>query len=101
LSQCARRDGKETLFIIEAKSGRNTKSLAKYKLLYPYLAIIDHAPKYMDIVLVYIRAIKGDDGVHFYIAECVINDDDKECPSMNSLEVNKSTYYVLSGLSIK
>ena len=96
----ARRDGKETLFIIEAKYDTNLDSLAKYKLLYPYLAIKSTVPKYLEIVLVYIRAIKKNDGVHFYIAECVINDDDKECPSMNSLEVNKPSYYLLGGLSI-
>ena len=41
----ARRDEKETLFIIEAKCGGSNNSLAKYKLLYPYLAIIDYVPK--------------------------------------------------------
>lgn len=42
------RDGKECLFVIEAKSSRGFDSLAKHKLLYPVLALQDSVPSYME-----------------------------------------------------
>ena len=66
----AKRDGKECLFVVEAKHGRKFESLAKHKLLYPVLSLIHKIPSSMPIVPVYLRSIKKDDGIEFYIAEC-------------------------------
>jgi hypothetical protein len=66
----ARRGGKEILFLVEAKSGQDSESLAKHKLVYPLLALRDHVPAYLPIVPVYMRAWRADDGLHFCITEC-------------------------------
>ena len=75
-----KRDGKEHLFIIEAKHGSAFDSLAKHKLLYPLLSLLPKIPKTMPVVPIYLRTIKHDDqsGINFYIAECpaIINDHD-------------------------
>lgn len=68
-----RRQGKEVLFVIEAKTSRKFDSLAKYKLVYPILALSEKVREYnIDIIPVYLRAIKQDDRreINFYIAEC-------------------------------
>ena len=66
----AKRDGKEHLFVIEAKHGDKFDSLAKHKLLYPSLSLLQKLPSSMPIVPVYLRSIKTEKGIDFYIAEC-------------------------------
>lgn len=68
----AKREGKETLFVVEAKAGDEFDSLAKHKLLYPVLALRNGIPDYMPLVPVYIRAIRRQDAFHFYVAECAL-----------------------------
>ncbi len=66
----AKRRGEEKLFVIEAKAGDDFDSLAKHKLLYPVLALRGGVPEYMPLVPVYIRVLRRQDGLHFYLAEC-------------------------------
>lgn len=66
----AKRDDKECLFVVEAKNGRKFESLAKHKLLYPVLSLLPKIPASMPIIPVYLRSIKKDDGIEFFIAEC-------------------------------
>ncbi len=75
----AKRDGKEHLFIIEAKHGDKLDSLAKHKLLYPSLSLLQKLPSSMPIVPVYLRSIKTEKGIDFYIAECpcIVNQQDE------------------------
>jgi hypothetical protein len=40
------------------------------KLLYPLLAMRRKVPRYIPIVPVYLRAVRGADGLRFYVAEC-------------------------------
>lgn len=69
------RDGKECLFVLEAKSGKKGfDSLAKYKLLYPVLALKQKVPDYMDIVPVYMRTVRANGAIEFSIAECTYHD---------------------------
>jgi hypothetical protein len=98
----AQRDGFETVFLLEAKTqarkGEEFDSLAKHKLMYPVLALRDHLPSYMKIVPVYLRGIRKQDGVHFYLAECGEISCSEQVPSISSLEVQKAQHLVLPRL---
>ncbi|WP_252371579.1 DUF6997 domain-containing protein [Pseudoalteromonas phenolica] len=52
-----KRNGKENLFVIEAKHSEKFDSLAKHKLLYPCLSLLEKLPASMPIVPVYLRSI--------------------------------------------
>lgn len=75
----AKRKVKEHLFVIEAKHGDKFDSLAKHKLLYPSLSLLQKLPSSMPIVPVYLRSIKTPNGIDFYIAECpcIVNQQDE------------------------
>ncbi|MGO2012725.1 DUF6997 domain-containing protein [Pseudoalteromonas sp.] len=75
----AKRNGKEHLFVIEAKHSDKFDSLAKHKLLYPSLSLLEKLPSSMPIVPVYLRSIKTAKGIDFYIAECpcIVNQQDE------------------------
>ena len=66
----ARKNGKDSLFIVEAKSG-NMDSLAKTKLLYPYLSLRPNVPKNMPIYLVYLRASMQGDEIVYRVAQSI------------------------------
>lgn len=68
----AKRQGKETLFLVEAKSSSDISSLAKHKLVYPLLALRQHIPSYFDIVPVYLRVLHVGKSLHFLVSECAI-----------------------------
>ena len=63
----ARRNGRDCLFIVEAKHG-NPDSLAKTKLLYPYLALRPQVPEAMPIILVYLRATSTPNGITYRVS---------------------------------
>lgn len=65
----ARRNGRDCLFIVEAKHGE-PDSLAKTKLLYPFLALRPKVPEAMPIVLVYLRATSTPNSITYRISEC-------------------------------
>jgi len=75
----AKRDGKEHLFVVEAKHGDKFDSLAKHKLLYPSLSLLQKLPSSMPIVPVYLRSMKTDKGINFFVAECsrIVNQQDE------------------------
>ena len=66
----ARRHGRQTLFVIEAKVGLGTRSIAKHKLVYPVLAVAERVPSDMPIVPVYVRILGSADGLSFCVSEC-------------------------------
>jgi len=74
-----KRNGKETLFVVEAKSDISHKSLAKHKLLYPVLGIASSIPKTIEIVPVYIKVKASQRGIHYHIVECSIPDPITNC----------------------
>lgn len=75
----ARRNGRDCLFIVEAKHG-GLDSLAKTKLLYPYLALRPHVPKSMPISLIYLRATTSHNSIIYSIAECLPTQDETLSP---------------------
>ncbi|MBM3279980.1 MAG: hypothetical protein FJY95_18180 [Candidatus Handelsmanbacteria bacterium] len=89
------RNGKACLFVVEAKQGLGPPSLAKHKLVYPILAIARKVPRDMEIVPIYLRAFRGDDGIHFKIAECSFPDPRCGDSAINELQAVKTTYRVL------
>jgi hypothetical protein len=92
----AKRDGKETVFVVECKAGANHDSLAKHKLLYPVLAINTKVPPYMPIVPVYIRVITKPDGYHFYFCECNVPKKEKSLvPILSEMQPVSQKHFVL------
>lgn len=95
-----KRDGEEVLFVIEAKTSSQFKSLSKHKLIYPVLSISDKVPDSIPIVPVYLRAIKSLDKryVDFYIAECTSINRTQGEVFLNELEVVNARHLILMGL---
>jgi hypothetical protein len=76
--------GQKTLFIVEAKVGKYATSLAKHKLMYPWLAIEKGISADYRIVPLYLLIDEDSERIRFSIAECVVLDHD-EAPSVNNL----------------
>jgi hypothetical protein len=68
-----RRGGKLKLFVLEAKVGRGSASLAKHKLAYPVMAIAQRIPLDMEIVPVYARFHKNERALDVLIVECTFS----------------------------
>lgn len=95
----ARRQGKETVFIVESKAAGELNSLAKHKLVYPLLAIRESVPHHMTIVPVYLRAVQRTDGCHFYVAECKLEEPaDGGAPVLSHLHAVSVKHFVLQML---
>ena len=88
-----RRNRKDCLFVVEAKSGPDVKSVARHKLVYPVLSVAKHLPTGMSIVPVYIHVTSEADGYHFRIAECEFHD--PRTPMLSSLAPIKTSHLVL------
>ncbi len=89
----AKRRGVETVFIIESKFGARTRSLAKHKLVYPVLAIMQQSIG-LPTVPVYIRIERVPVGLLYKIAVC---DFDTTCepPCLSDLRVSNAATYCL------
>jgi hypothetical protein len=92
-----KRKGKECLFVIEAKSGKELNSLAKHKLLYPMLALQDSIPAYMEVIPVYLRTISKEGCIEFNIAECSIPRENGVFGALNQLKAKKISRFSLHG----
>jgi len=68
----ARRNGKEVLFVVEAKTSQRLGTLAKHKLAYPVFSLRTKATQYLEIVPVYVRILKVQNALHFFICEMQI-----------------------------
>ena len=92
-----KRNGKEHLFVIEAKHGEKFDSLAKHKLLYPCLSLLEKLPASMPIVPVYLRSIRTNNGIDFFFAECspFVNQQDA-LYSLNTLKPCKTQAHHLA-----
>jgi hypothetical protein len=93
-----KRNGKESLFLIEAKSSYKREafnSLAKHKLVYPLLAIYPKIPKDLPIIPIYVKVKKIEDGVSFDLAECEFPNPRKELPTIDQLKVVRCARYFL------
>lgn len=97
----AERGEKQTVFVLEAKSDRNHKSLAKHKLVYPFLALAKKVPRDMPMVPVYIKVFREDDGIHYHVLECHLPDTGNANIAINELKVKKYNHLVLPILNFK
>jgi hypothetical protein len=70
----AKRSGKQVVFAVEAKRSDAFDSLAKHKLVYPYLALRNSLPSSMQIVPVYLRAVRNGGFWNFFVCECGFED---------------------------
>lgn len=95
-----KRNGRETLFVVEAKSDTSHKSLAKHKLLYPVLGIASSVPEDIALVPVYIKVKKSHLGIHYHIVECSIPDPRIHTVAYNELEIKKYTHLILNLKSV-
>ena len=94
----ARRNGVETLFVVEAKFGKKLESLVKNKLAYPALAMASQIPTCMPIVPIYLRGVRSSDGIHVYIGECKYETDENGMFSLDSFNIEKPLHYLLLGV---
>lgn len=90
-----KRNGKETLFIIEAKSGNTHKSLAKHKLVYPILGIANNVPSDIQIVPVYIKVISNQKAIHYHIVECEFPNPRERITAYTELKIKNYKHMVL------
>lgn len=90
-----RRQGREIMFVLEAKSNPTHKSLAKHKLVYPLLALVHRVPADMPIVPVYLKVSKAHAGLRFSVAECVFPDTRKTLAGINELRTGHSTRLIV------
>lgn len=93
----AKRQGVETLFVIEAKSSDELDSLAKHKLAFPVQAMRMSVPNHMSVTPVYIRAVGRSDGIHFYIAECELSPMPGLGYCVSGLKATKARQFILLG----
>lgn len=63
------RNGRPVAVIVESKAGKSKNTLAKHKLMYPYMALRPLIPDYIPIELVYLKAWRETDGFHFRTAQ--------------------------------
>ena len=92
-----RRNEKETLFLIEAKTGRPNGSLAKHKLCYPLAALRDSVPSYLEIVPIYLKTWQEGSGRHFLVTEC--NSDLGAPSTITELNPAKVYHGIIHGLA--
>lgn len=86
---------KQTLFVLEAKSNVQDRSLAKHKLIYPILAIANRVPPDMTITPVYMKVTKSSDGLHFLVAECTYPDPRATLGGIDELKAIRQSHLVL------
>lgn len=96
-----KRKGKDTLFIIEAKSAGIHKSLAKHKLVYPLLGIAERVPENISIVPVYLKVINLKDGIHYHIAECSYPDPRQQITAVDELKISSYKHLILPAQYLK
>ncbi|MBE6063823.1 DUF6997 domain-containing protein [Clostridium cochlearium] len=97
----AERKEKQTVFVLEAKSDKSHKSLSKHKLVYPVLALAKNVPKDMEIVPVYIKIFKEEDGIHYHVVECKLPDPRKKLIAIDELKVKRYSHLVLPIFDLK
>jgi hypothetical protein len=76
-----RRRGNPHLFVLEAKSGTATRTLAKHKLVYAALALAPRVPPEMPIIPVYLRVT----GQTYHLTECHLPDPRTQTVALDEL----------------
>lgn len=93
----ARRDGRELLFVVEAKCSEQAGTLAKHKLAYPVLALRTKVPPTLPVVPVYLRVLKEREALKFLVTECRFSTADNSTPAISTLEPAATRCFVLRG----
>jgi hypothetical protein len=73
------------------------ESVAKHKRLYPVLALQNSVPSYVEIVPVYLRAIRKEGCVEFNIAECTLPRRGSEFGDLDELKCGTVSRFSLHG----
>lgn len=95
----ARRNGMETLFVLEAKTSTKYDSLAKHKLVYPLLALDKRVPPHTIICPVYMRMITLQHERRFCIAECTYSPSSSRIGAVNELNVAKAAIFTIADVT--
>lgn len=90
-----KRNGEDTLFVIEAKNDIKQRSLAKHKLAYPVLAVTRNLPKNVHVVPVYLRTYKDENYFYFNVLECEIPDPRANIVAIDEIKPKKHSYFKL------
>jgi hypothetical protein len=89
------RDGKQMIFVLEAKVSKKFESLAKHKLVYPILGIAANIPIDMSIIPIYMKVLHDKDGLHFFVVECSFPDPRKRLAGIDELNVVKCHHLII------
>jgi len=71
---CGYRNGKKELYLVESKFGQSHNTLAKHKLVYPYLAIKASLSESINIVPIYLKTKIEGNSINFMVTECRFKD---------------------------
>ena len=77
--------------------GDNHSTLAKHKLVYPYLAIKKNIPNDIKIVPIYLKTNRAGNDINFKITECEFKNGSE---AISELVAKKSHYYVIENFLI-
>ncbi|PWB49729.1 MAG: hypothetical protein C3F18_09845 [Nitrosomonadales bacterium] len=88
----AKRDGVETVFVVEAKVSTDFESLAKHKIAYPMLAIETSLAQGTPVVGVYLRVLRRPSGFGFFVTECCFSNDQHEIASLIAVRAGAYLY---------
>ncbi len=91
------RNGFKELYLVESKFGDAHSTLAKHKLVYPYLAIKKHIPNDIKIVPIYLKTSRVGNGINFKITECEFKHGNE---AISELVAKKSHHYVIENFLI-
>lgn len=92
------RENKKELYLIESKFGNNNTTLAKHKLAYPYLSLLQKIPQEYQIIPIYLKTfLDSDMNIHFNICECEFN---SPTNSINELVPKTTSRFVIKNFFI-
>jgi hypothetical protein len=91
------RNGIKELYLVESKFGDSHSTLAKHKLVYPYLAIKKNIPNDIKIVPIYLKTNRAGNDINFKITECEFKHGSE---AISELVAKKSHHYVIENFLI-
>ncbi len=91
------RQERPSLFVVEAKFGTRSTSLAKHKLAYSALAMKTTTPPHLPIIPVYLRAFRVNDDLHYQICECAPIGNENESLVIADIKPTRTAHLLLRG----
>ena len=79
------RKGVHELYLVESKFGSSHSTLAKHKLVYPFLAINKHINSKIRIVPVYLKTSIQGNSIHVMVTECIFKGNSHAVSSLKPL----------------